>query len=202
MITAVVLGLVGGITPGPVLAATFARIIQTGFCKSTGIILWAMFVETMVALASLIILASVGFSGIFFSMLSLIGSGMLIWIAVQLWRVRRLDSGGGVHFGFGKLAAMIVLNGILWTYWVTVCIPQAITLGTLVRYGEYLFVMLVQAGWLLSTLMAAWVFSRFRGLLSNPRAVPAVFKSCALVFVYFALNMAYTSVTAIAALIA
>lgn len=193
IISAFILGLVGAIIPGPVLAATFTRILQAGFYKSLSIILWALIVETVVALASLIVLTSMAISNTFFSVLSLFGSGILVWIATQLWRVRKLDSGERVYFGLGKLSAMVLLNGVLWTYWITVCVPQAVMLGTLIHYGEYLFLMIVQIGWLLSTLMAALAFAQIRGLLSNPRVVPVVFKSFALIFLYFALNMAYTS---------
>lgn len=198
MITAALLGLAGGLIPGPVLAATFARILQAGFTRSLGIVLWALLVESAVAIASLVIMASAGFPGAFFDGLSLIGAGVLVWIAIRLWRIRRIDNaGGGGEFGPGKVAAMILLNGVLWTYWITVCIPQAMALGALVRHGEYLFLALVQIGWLLSTLGAALAFSRLRRLLSHPRLVPMVFRAFALAFGYFALMLAWAGARSI-----
>lgn len=198
-ITAFMLGLIGGVTPGPVLAAAFTEILQTGLRKSFRVILWAMFLETVVALTSLAVLSTLGLPAFFFDLLSLIGSGILIWIATQLWRIRKLDTGVLVHYDLGKLSGMILANGILWTYWITVCIPQAMALGARIHSGEYLFLALVQIGWLLATVGLALVFSRFRSLLSNPRVLPWVFRCFALIFLYFALNLAYTGAMSIAA---
>lgn len=191
MIAAVMLGLAGGLIPGPVLAATFARILQSGLMRSLGIVFWSLLVESAVALASLAIIASIGLPDAVFDGLSLIGAAVLIWIALRLWRIRRIDTGGATaEFGPGRISVMILLNGVLWTYWITVCVPQAMALGALLRHGEYLFLALVQIGWLLSTLGAALVFSRLRTLLSHPRLVPLVFRGFALAFVYFAWTLA------------
>ncbi len=187
------LGLVGGVVPGPVLAATFTEILQSGFSRSLRIILWALLVETAVALASLVALSSLGLSQSFFYALSFIGAGILVWIATQLWKIRSLDLGEKVHFGVGKIAAMILANGVLWTFWITVCIPKAIVLGGQIHYGQYLFLLLVEVGWLISTIGVALAFSWFRGILSNPQVVPFMFKLFSAIFVYFALSMLYTS---------
>lgn len=193
IITAFILGLVGGIVPGPVLAATFTEILQSGFYKSLRIVFLAMFTETMVALVSLIALSSLGLPQSFFYGLSFVGAGILVWIATQLWKIKSLDSGEKVHFSFGKIAAMIIANGVLWTFWITVCVPKAIVLGEQIQYGQYIFLLLIEVGWLVSTVGTAVVFSMFRKILSNPQAIPIMFKGFALVFVYFALTMVYSS---------
>lgn len=192
--TAVVLGLIGGVIPGPVLAATCTEILQSGFPRSLRIIFWAMLTETVIALVSLVVLSSFGLSQSFFYALSFVGAGILIWIATQLWKIKNLDLGEKVHFGVGKIAAMILANGVLWTFWITVCVPKAVILGEQIRYGQFLFLLLVEVGWLISTVGVALAFSWFRGILSNPRAIPFMFKFFSLVFVYFALSMLYTSV--------
>lgn len=193
ILTAFILGLVGGIIPGPVLAATFTEILQSGFYKSLRIIFWALITETFVALISLIVLSSLGLSQSFFYALSFIGAGILIWISTQLWKIKSLGLGEEIHFGIGKIAAMILANGVLWTFWVTVCVPKAIILGEQIRYGQILFLILVEVGWLLSTVGIALAFSWFRNTLSNPRVIPFMFKFFSVVFIYFALSMIYTS---------
>jgi len=194
LISAFLLGLIGGVIPGPVLAATFTEILQSGIRKSFRIILWAMLTETVVALISLIVLSSVGLPESFFRVLSLVGAAMLIWIATSVWKVRSLDTEEKVHFGLGKISAMIMANGVLWTFWITVCVPKAISLGERVVLGDYLFLVLVEIGWLVSTVLIAFLFSRFRKILSNPKIVPIIFKIFALIFIYFALDMAYKSI--------
>ncbi|MFA5993946.1 MAG: LysE family transporter [Parcubacteria group bacterium] len=194
IVSALVLGLIGGVIPGPVLAATFTEILQSGFFKSLRIVFWAMFVEAVVALASLLILSSMGFSEAIFSGISFVGAGILVWIATSIWKVKRIDSEEKVHFGLGKIAVMIMANGVLWTFWITVCVSRAISLSEKIYLGQFLFLMLVEMGWLLSTVVVAIIFSRFRKILSNPKVVPIIFKVFALIFGYFAVDMAYKSI--------
>lgn len=194
IVSAFVLGLIGGVIPGPVLAATFTEILQSGMLKSMRIILWAMLTETVVALISLLALSSMNFSESFFQGLSVIGAAILIWISTSIWKVHKIDTEEKVHFSLGKISAMILANGVLWTFWITVCVPKAIMLNEKVAFGNYLFLLLVEIGWLISTVLIAVIFSRFRKILSNPKVVPIIFKIFALVFVYFAVDMLYRSI--------
>jgi len=194
LIIALMLGLIGGLIPGPVITAVFTEILQSGFAKSLRIIGIALVTETLVAIVSLMILSSLNFNEAFFRGLSLAGAVILIWIAVSIWKVRSLDSGQKVEFGLWKIILMILSNGVLWTYWLTICIPKAILLGERQQFGAYLFMGLVQLGWLTSTLVAAFLFSRFRRILSRPRVIPVLFKIFALAFVYFAVDMVLKSV--------
>jgi len=193
LVSALVLGLIGGIIPGPVLAATFTEILQSGMWKSMRIILWAMLTETIVALLSLMALSSMNFSEGFFQGLSLVGAAILIWISTSIWKVHKIDTEEKVHFSLGKISAMIMANGVLWTFWITVCVPKAILLNEKVAFGNYLFLLLVEIGWLISTVLVAYAFSKFRKILSNPKVVPIMFKIFALTFVYFAIDMVYKS---------
>ena len=193
LISAFILGLIGGLIPGPVLAATFTEILQSGFPRSFRIILWAMFTETAVALLSLLLLSSLGLSEAVFQGISLIGAGILIWIASSIWKIKQIDTGEKVDFGKGKISAMILANGVLWTFWITVCVPKAIVLASEIRSGQFIFLILVEVGWLISTASVAFLFSRFRNILSSPKVVPVLFKIFSLTFIYFALDMAIKS---------
>ena len=193
LVSALFLGLIGGVVPGPVLSATFTEILQSGMWKSMRIILWAMLTETVVALLSLLALSSMNFSERFFQGLSLVGAAILIWISTSIWKVHKIDTEEKVHFSLGKISAMIMANGILWTFWITVCVPKAILLSEKVAFGNYWFLLLVEIGWLISTVLVAYVFSKFRKILSNPKVVPIIFKIFALTFVYFAVDMVYRS---------
>lgn len=194
LIIACMLGLIGGMIPGPVITAVFTEVLQSGYLKSLRIIFIALVTETVVAVISLLILASLGFNEAFFRGLSLAGAAILVWISISLWKVKSLDTGEKVHFGFWKIILMILSNGVLWTYWITICIPKAILLGSQVNLGEYLFMALVQLGWLISTMVVAYLFSRFRRILSRPRVIPVLFKIFALAFAYFAADMIFKSI--------
>jgi threonine/homoserine/homoserine lactone efflux protein len=199
LIIACMLGLIGGLIPGPVITAVFTEILQTGFVRSLRIIFIALVTESVVAIICLLLFDSLGFNEAFFRGLSLAGACILIWISLSLWRVKTLDTGQKVHFGFWKVILMILSNGVLWTYWITICIPKAILLSEQVHLGHYLFMGLVQMGWLISTLAVAFLFSRFRTILSKPRVIPVLFKVFALAFAYFALDMIYKSILFFAA---
>lgn len=194
LITALSLGFIGGVIPGPVITAVFTEILQSGLKRSLRIIFYAMLIETLVAVVSLLFFASIGFNEGIFMGLSIIGAGVLVWISFSIWKIKTLDSGERVVFSFGKITLMILSNGILWTYWITICIPKAILLSNSIRFGDYLFMGLVQIGWLISTLLVAIFFSRFRSLLSRPRIIPIAFKIFSVVFLYFALDMLWKSV--------
>lgn len=194
MIEALILGAIGGVIPGPVLVTTFTEILQSGFLKCLRIIILGMITETTVALVSLVALTSFDLSKSFFRGLSIIGGGVLVWIAISIWKVKSIDTGEKVHFSFGKISAMIFANGALWTFWIAVCVPRAILLGQQIFLGQYIFLALVEIGWLVATVLIAVVFSRFRKLLSNPKVVPIMFKTFSLTFVYLAGNMLYQSI--------
>jgi threonine/homoserine/homoserine lactone efflux protein len=193
LMSALLLGLIGGTIPGPVLTATFTEILQSGIWKSLRIIFWAMLIETVVALLSLLALSSMNFPERFFQGLSIVGATILIWISTSIWKVNKIDMEEKVHFSLGKISAMIMANGILWTFWIAVCVPKAILLSEKIAFGNLMFLLLVEIGWLVSTVLVAYIFSRFRKILSNPRYVPIMFKIFSLTFVYFAVDMFYRS---------
>lgn len=194
LVIAGMLGLIGGVIPGPVITAVFTEILQEGLSRSMRIIIIALITESIVAVISLVLFASLDLPESFFRGLSLVGTAILIWISISLWKVRSLDTESKVHFSFWKIIIMILSNGVLWTYWITICIPKALLLSEHVHLGAYLFMGLVQLGWLVSTLLVAFTFSRFRTVLSKPRVIPVIFKIFALAFGYFALDMAYKSI--------
>lgn len=189
-----ILGLIGALIPGPILTAIFTEILQYNFTKSLRIILISFTTETIVAFVSLILLQQLNPPEAIFRALSLVGAAILIWIASSIYKVRSLHTGEKTFFTSGKIIAMILANGVLWTYWITVCIPKAIELGHTIPYGQYLFVAIAQLTWLPVTTGVAFIFSRFRGVLSNPRVVPVMFKIFAGTFVYFAVSMVWESV--------
>jgi threonine/homoserine/homoserine lactone efflux protein len=195
LVVAWMLGLIGGLIPGPVITAVFTEVLQSGYPRSLRIIFIALITESLVAVISLLILASLGFHEAFFRALSVAGAAILIWISISLWKVKTLDTGEKVHFGLWKVILMILSNGVLWTYWLTICIPKAILLGGQVKLGEYLFMASVQLGWLISTLVVAYLFSRFRKVLSRPRVIPVLFKIFSLAFAYFAADMVFKSIS-------
>lgn len=194
LIGALTLGFVGGAIPGPVLTTIFTEIVETNFLRSMRVLLFAMLVETLVRLFALVLMVGISPSGQVFQALSLVGAVILLRIAFSVWHIRSVSVEGKASFTLPTLALMILCNGMLWTYWLTACVPDAMQLGTLLPYGQYLFLLFFEAGWLVSTFLMACIFSFFKRLLSDPRIMPLLFKFFALVFAGFALRMVISSV--------
>jgi len=194
ILSAFILGLIGGVIPGPVLAATFTEILQSGFLKSLRIIIWAFLVETTVALISMLLLSSFNLHENIFRIISVAGAVILVWISISIWKIKKIDSENKVSFSFWKISLMILSNGMLWIYWITVCVPRAMILNEKIFMGNLLFLVLVELGWLISTIFIAIIFSQFRNLLSNPKVISVIFKFFALVFLYFALDSVISTI--------
>jgi hypothetical protein len=79
-------------------------------------------------------------------------------------------------------------------FWITVCVPQAVLLNKMIFFGQFIFLALVEAGWLLSTIVTTFLFSRLRGFMVHPLAIPVIFKLFSLTFLYFAINMTNNSI--------
>ncbi|HSA84503.1 MAG TPA: LysE family transporter [Patescibacteria group bacterium] len=191
LISALVLGLIGGAIPGPIITAVFTEIIQSGLWRSFRIIFIGLITEAIIALFCVISIASLNLPESIFRIIALIGAGILIWLATLIWKITKIDTKTRVHFSTKKIVAMILANGALWIFWITVAIPKAIILSNYIAYGEYLYLVILELGWLISTAGIAFIFSRFRSWLSQPHIVPYIFKICALAFVYFALDAIY-----------
>lgn len=189
MMNALLLGLIGGAIPGPVLSATFAQVLEGGWRSSLRIVIWSLCIEALVALITMRLLAYLQPASPMFTALSVIGAAVLIWMASALWRIKHIDASQPHLFSYRAIAAMILSNGALWTFWITVCAPQALQLGQELPGGEYVFLSLFEIGWFSSTVALAGVFAGFRPWLSHPRVVPVLFRCFALTFVYFAVTL-------------
>lgn len=194
IISAVSFGFIGSMIPGPVVSAVFTEILQSSFRRSFKTIFYALLVETSIAFLIVMIFSLIPVDERIFSFISLVGAVVLIIISRSLWKIKSIDAESQVSFNFSKITLLTVTNGLFWTYWITVGIPKALELNQSVVHGKYVFLGLMEMGWLLGTVLLAFVFSRFRPLLVKPKVIGTVFKIFALTFVYFAIEMTYKSI--------
>lgn len=189
---AIIIGLVGGVIPGPILASAFLSSIVDGFKRSIKIILWGMLNETLVALFSLTIFRMLNLPFSVFHILSIVGGVLLIDISIKLWKIKNLEIETKEILSLKKISYLILTNGVLWAYWITVCIPQALQLDKYISLGSYLFLILVEISWLISTVVATYIFSLSKAILNNSRQIKII-KIFAIVYIYFAVNFFYSS---------
>jgi len=182
------LGLIAGAIPGPVIAAAFTEALRSGFSKSLRVVYRSFASEVIIASFILAVFFSFDIDPKFFYAVSLIGAAVLAWMAFQVWKVKEIG-GSEEIFTFRKVFLLMLGNGLLWIFWVTICVPQAFLLNKTIVGGSILFLVLFEAGWLLSTASMVFVFSRFRELLIKKKVVPIVFKFFSLLLVFFAVKM-------------
>lgn len=187
------LGFIAGAIPGQILTSVFTEVIRKGFIQSLRVILYALISEVTVASFILAVLFFVHVpQGVFYA-ISFIGALVLIWIARQIWDIKKLSDKGQL-FDFKKIFLLTIFNGPLWIFWTTICVPQAYLLSQKIKGGQVLFIALFEIGWFVATVALTFLFSRFRPLLIKEGVVSKVFKVFAAILFIFAIRLVITSI--------
>lgn len=187
-----VLGFIGGSIPGPILTSAFTETVRKGFIKSLDVIFFALLSEIIVASFIMIVIFTLHIPQGFFYAISFIGALVLIWMATEIWKIKKLHDKGKI-FDFKKIFLLTVFNGPLWIFWSTICVPQAFILSKKITGGQILFLLLFELGWLASTVLLTLLFSRFRPLLIKPGIISQVFKFFAIILLLFAVRLVLDS---------
>lgn len=187
------LGFIGGAIPGPILTSAFTETIREGFIKSLRVVFFAAISEIIVATFIMFLLLSFHIPQSVFYAISIIGAAVLIWMALQIWSIKKLHSGGKI-FDFKKIFLLTVFNGPLWIFWSTICVPQAYTLSQKIPLGQVVFLVLFELGWGSSTVLLTFLFSRFRPLLTKEGVISYVFKLFASILILFAIRLFATGI--------
>lgn len=183
-----ILGFIGGAIPGPILTSVFTEVVRKGFGKSLQVIFFAALSEIIVATCILLILFSVHIPQTVFYAISFIGAGVLVWLAMQIWHIKKFGDKGKI-FTFKKIFLLTVFNGPLWIFWTTICVPQAYVLSQKIAAGQIVFLFVFELGWFVSTCVLTYLFSRFRPLLIKEKVISNVFKIFALILLLFAYKL-------------
>lgn len=196
LFTAFTIGLIGGAIPGPVLTSILTEVLEHGLLRSLRILFFAMIVEICIRIVATQLAGILPVDGMAFNLLSLVGAFVLFDVGRKVWKIRDVRAASS-SIELRTLALMISCNGVLWTYWLTVCAPDALRLGGLIPAGSFIYLAVFEVGWLLSTFGMACVFASCRSLLTHPKIMPALFKFIACAFAAFGLKMLLSSVRAL-----
>jgi threonine/homoserine/homoserine lactone efflux protein len=188
------LGLVGGAVPGPMMTSVFAEVLGGGFTRSLRVVFRALIAESAVALVVLIFFSYLHLPESVFHIISLLGSSVLVWLASQVWRISSVPDEAMEVFPFRKIMLLTVLNGGFWIFWITIAVPRAFSLDAVVPFGNFLFLLVFELGWLAAMVGLAFVFSRFRELLRRKNLVSVTYRILATLLALFALKSVIGSV--------
>lgn len=186
------LGFICGLIPGPVVSAVFAETLRGGWRAARRIVVWAAAGELVMSVACVAILSAAKPAPWIFSLLSLAGSLVLLRLSWDLWIVEAIAESNSLFTNL-RVFTVAILNGMAWIFWITVCVPQAMALGGLLRGGEWLFILLFEAGWIISTLSLCLFFEFLRPWLKNKKQLHRLYRGVALLFVLFAGRLAWNA---------
>lgn len=183
-----VLGIIGGAIPGPILTSVFTEVLNAGFLKSLKVVFWAFIVESLMVLLLLLVLSSLKIPEIYFHIISFGGVVVLFWIAWQIWQIEQFKDDKAELFTLSKIILLTILNGGFWLFWVTVSIPMAFELNNYIRGGQFIFLLIFEVGWLIATIGLAFIFSHFRLLLERKNLVSTTFRIFSIALVLMAIK--------------
>lgn len=135
ILTAVILGFTCGLSPGPIVLLAFSEILHSHKegLKSGGMYLAvAGLTEFCIGLFLIVTASYFQIPTILLHILSLFGAGLLLFIAYQIFRIRTIQHDPNMPkktIGMWKIALFMLLNGPLWLFWISVCLPVAFRLG-------------------------------------------------------------------------
>ncbi|MFA6410608.1 MAG: LysE family transporter [Candidatus Buchananbacteria bacterium] len=188
-----ILGLIGGANPGPLIISCCSESLRLGFIKSLKTIVWGLIAESAVAIVVLVLIFNLNPPAQIFYFIGLCGGLFLIYLAYQVSKINSISEQGARLFTFKKILILTVLNGSFWLFWLTICIPLAFEANKILPFGQWLFLLIFEFGWLVATVAIVFIFSRFRKILNNKKVIKIVYSFMALILLYFAVKMILSS---------
>lgn len=197
LLEVVFLGFLMGIIPGPIVTALFTETVRNGWRAARRIVVWAAAGELFMSVACVAVLSTVvdPHSPVL-AVLSVFGALVLVNLAWDLWKVHEIAEDEPL-FSSRRVFTISLLNGMAWIFWITVCAPEALSLDQSVPFGRWLFIVLFELGWAISTFSLCYLFGLFRPYFHGNRRLHLLYRSVSVLFVLFALKLAVGSARAL-----
>jgi threonine/homoserine/homoserine lactone efflux protein len=195
---AIILGFTGGLIPGPIIILAFSEIIKSpknGLVNGAKYIVFAGLTEFLigfflVATSSLIIIPVV-----ILHIITIIGILMLFYIGYQVYRIRKIEyNSTAKKIGIVHIVVLMLLNGPLWLFWISVCVPAALKLGDLINFGEYLFIIIFEISMMFGLAIILFGFNSFRNLLTKEKIIGRIFSILSAALFFIALRILYSEI--------
>ncbi len=196
ILTPIILGLIGGVTPGPIILLAFSEVLKDskkGLANGGIYLIYAGLTEFFIGLFLIITSKSFQIPAIVFHILSIIGIALLIYIAIKIFNINsikyddKLTSIRPIH-----IIGLMILNGPLWIFWISVCLPSAFKLGQLINHGEYLFLLIFEISMMTGLGIMLFGFNTFRDYFSNYKIVRNTFRILTIILSLLIIKMIYS----------
>ena len=167
--TGVTLGLSAGLSPGPLTTLVISHSLQHGSREGLKVALVPFITDVPIILLSVFVMAQLRHSQIAFGLISLIGAGVLVYLAYLTFRVER------VQVDLSATEARSVAKGVLvnffspnpYLFWLTVGGPTVVEAWTASHVGAATFFAGFYACLVGSKMMMALVAGRSKQLLAG-----------------------------------
>ena len=173
-ITAFLLGIIGGIAPGPILSGGFLTIITdtNGFKK---VIPYPFIAGSIEIIIGIVILKTgqLLFTDTILKIFSIIGSLFMFYLAYKLFSMRgdfsfledKDDS--YIFISYPKVALLTLLNVPLYMFWIIICIPLAFNANIVIPFGDIIFTLIMVGGVAITTIILFYLMSISRRFFQN-----------------------------------
>ena len=199
IITIVLLGFVGGLAPGPVIFLSFSEILSSkkkGMHRALLYITVAAVTELCIGSFLIFTASSFQIPSMVFHFLAILGAILLFYISFQLFKIKKLHYHNTQHnrVSVGHIILLMLLNGPLWLFWTSVCLPLAFKLGNQINSGQYYFLFIFQFSMFLAMNLLLFSFFSFRNMFSNKKIARKVFVVLSLIMFLIACKVMYREI--------
>ncbi|MBI4129042.1 MAG: LysE family transporter, partial [Parcubacteria group bacterium] len=124
LLQAALLGLVAGLTPGPMLTALLVNTLQGGARTGFRTLVWIMLWEILVTSSLILVATLLPLSPAVFGAIGIVGGIVLLYLAWQVFQVRGIQAHAtGALFTPRKLLLLQATNPHLYVFWITIGLP-------------------------------------------------------------------------------
>jgi threonine/homoserine/homoserine lactone efflux protein len=166
---AMMLGLVSGLTPGPLLTLVVTEAFRKGFRSGAAVAVAPLITDVPIILVMTILVDSLNPIGWIFGCLYLLGSCYLVWLVVEVFRFKGDHVETNLNYGasFFKGVVVNVTNPAPYIFWFTIGSPLLVQAKNISWSIVVLFLVIFYGMLVGSKLLLAGLIGKNRHLLSG-----------------------------------
>lgn len=174
LLTALLMGITGGLIPGPIIILVFKETISNSSLSFRSLIKYPIYTAISEAVIGVTL---IGITYIYqvpqgiFHILSIIGSLILVHLAFQIFKSTKVDL--EMHptriISFSYIFFLMVFNGPVWLFWLTVCLPLSQKIRAVVPFGDVLFITMYEIGVIIGISVLIWTFKLGKNVFASEK---------------------------------
>lgn len=184
------MGLFAAIIPGPILLSGIASILSNntkGLFQAIRLVLIAAFVEFFIAGGIVQFGSWLQFAKWFFVGLAIVGAGLLVYLAMQLWKAQNTKIEAiDVSISPWQMVGITVFNPMLWSLWTSVSMPLAVETGKSIWIGEWWYIVCFLGGVVIGHSFIFGLVEIIKEKFLSPHYTKTLFQVVAIGFLVFA----------------